>query len=114
MYNQLISDITTEKFDLLEPIHHLISGMKAVFSQITNDGLYTIRQSLGGAAYTAWSGIPYMIDEFNATVTFEGDNTVMLQQSAKYIQKLYKKAKNGEKIEGLMEYLNGVNDNSAK
>ena len=59
--------------------------MKATFSQITNDGLYTIRQSLGGAAYTAWSGIPYMIDEFNATVTFEGDNTVLLQLAAKGI-----------------------------
>ena len=79
MYNQLLKDINDNKFDLLDELHHLVAGMKATFSQITNDGLYTIRQSLGGAAYSAWSGIPYIIDEFNPTVTFEGDNTVMLQ-----------------------------------
>ena len=112
MYNQLVKDIVEDKFDLLDVLHHLVSGMKATFSQVTNDGLYTIRQSLGGAGYTAWSGIPYIIEEFNPVVTFEGDNTVMLQQSAKYIQKLYKQAKNGEEITGIFKYLNEVNDTS--
>lgn len=64
---------------MLDVLHHLTSGMKSVFSQITNDGLFTIRQSLGGAGYTAWSGIPSIIENFNPTVTFEGDNTVMAQ-----------------------------------
>jgi len=114
MYEQLIEDIKVEKFELLDILHHLSSGMKATFSQITNDGMFTIRQSLGGAAYSAWSGIPAIIEGFNPTVTFEGDNTVMLQQSAKYLMKLYKRAKNGEKLTGMFEYINGVNDLSAK
>jgi len=38
-----------------------------------------IRQSLGGAGYSAWSGIPYLIEDYSPEVTFEGDNTVMAQ-----------------------------------
>jgi len=41
------------------------------------DSLILIRQSLGGAGYTAWSGIPTLIEEYSPQVTFEGDNTVM-------------------------------------
>ena len=76
-YDQLLRDISSQKFDLLDEMHHLTSGMKSVFTQTTNDGLYTIRQSLGGAAYSAWSGIPAIIERFNPCVTYEGDNTVM-------------------------------------
>lgn len=36
-----------------------------------------IRQSLGGAGYTAWSGLPALIEDYSPTVTYEGDNTVM-------------------------------------
>lgn len=43
------------------------------------ESLLLIRQSLGGAGYSAWSGIPKYIDEYSPTVTFEGDNTVMAQ-----------------------------------
>ena len=51
--------------------------MKAVFTQDTLDGLFVIRQSLGGAGFTEWSGVPYLISIFNGGVTAEGDNTVM-------------------------------------
>jgi hypothetical protein len=43
------------------------------------DNLMIIRQSLGGAGFSAWSGIPRLIEDFSPTVTFEGDNTVMAQ-----------------------------------
>lgn len=41
------------------------------------DGMYLIRQSLGGAGFTAWSGIPRIIEDYSPQVTYEGDNTVM-------------------------------------
>ena len=41
------------------------------------DGAFMMRQALGGAGYSAWSGIPRIIDEYSPSVTFEGDNTVM-------------------------------------
>jgi len=41
------------------------------------DGILSIRQSLGGAGYSAWSGLPHSISDFSPQVTYEGDNTVM-------------------------------------
>jgi len=60
-------------------MHHYTSGMKSVFTQTCNDGLIQIRQSIGGAGFTAWSGLPNLIEAFSPVVTFEGDNTVMAQ-----------------------------------
>jgi len=115
-YEQLLIDIKSDNFELLDILHHLTSGGKSVFTQIANDGLYTIRQSLGGAGYSAWSGIPMLIESFNPAVTYEGDNTVMAQQSARYLQKLYSQAKNGEKLVGvnqIFDYLNDIDKYSA-
>jgi acyl-CoA oxidase len=78
-YQQLERDIANKDFKDLDIMHHLTSGTKSLYSQICFDGLMVIRQSIGGAGYSAWSGLPYLIDDFSATPTFEGDNTVMAQ-----------------------------------
>ena len=66
-------------FKLMETMHHLTSGCKAVYTEIGINGVITIRQALGGAAYTNWSAIPSFFDDLSPIVTFEGDNTVMAQ-----------------------------------
>ena len=40
---------------------------------------------------TVWSGIPSIIDFFGPTITYEGDNSVMAQQSFRYLKKMFKK-----------------------
>ena len=57
-----------------------------------------IRQSVGGAGYSAWSMLPRVIEDCSPYVTFEGDNTVMLQQSFNLIIKLLKMHKKGQDI----------------
>ena len=69
------------------------------------DGLMISRQSIGGAGYSAWSGIPALISDFSSSVTYEGDNTVMAQQSFRYLMKLYKKMRKGKPISKDYEYL---------
>jgi len=78
-YDQLLKDVKKGKFNLLDEMHHLTSGMKALYTQLCYDGLLVIRQSVGGAGYSAWSGLPYLVEDFSACVTYEGDNTVMFQ-----------------------------------
>ena len=55
------------------------------------DAIGKIRLSIGGAGFSGWSGLPYLIEDFSAIPTLEGDNTVMAQESAKYLLKLYKR-----------------------
>ena len=82
--------------------------MKSVYTQSCMDGLMQVRQSVGGAGYSAWSSLPYLIDDFSPCVTYEGDNTVMAQQCSKYLLKLYKRAKRGEVLGGLFSYINEI------
>ena len=108
MYFELQDDVKQGNFDKMEEMHHLSSGFKALFTQRTMDALLQIRQCLGGAGYSAWSGIPYLIADFSSAVTYEGDNTVMAQQSFRYLQKLYKKARMNKKVGGIYEYLHNI------
>jgi len=72
-----MSEIKEDKFDLLDVCHHFSSGLKSVHTDEAYYGMIQIRQALGGAGYSTWSGIPRLIEEYSPVVTFEGDNTVM-------------------------------------
>ena len=87
-------------------MHHFSAGMKSVYTQQCVDGLFVIRQSLGGAGYSAWSSIPRILDDTTAQVTYEGDNTVMAQQSYSYLDKTLGKILKGEtNVHPLFKYL---------
>lgn len=79
LMDKMQEDAAKGEFGLLEILHHYTSGMKSVFTQECWDSLILIRQSIGGAGYSAWSAIPHLIENNSPTVTFEGDNTVMAQ-----------------------------------
>jgi hypothetical protein len=64
-YKTLLIQINEDKFDMLDEMHHLTSGFKSMFTNHTYQGLLAIRQALGGAGYSAWSAIPYYIDQFS-------------------------------------------------
>ena len=91
-YFKMLEEAKGGDFKLLDLIHHLSSGGKAVNSQEALDSLFVIRQSVGGAGFTVWSGIPRLIDEYSPSVTYEGDNTLMLLQTFNYFIKLAKRA----------------------
>ena len=76
-YNKLMKSLSEDNFEDLDIMHHLSSGMKSVYTQTAMNYLNEIRLSLGGAGYTAWSGVPYLLEDFSSVPTFEGDNTVM-------------------------------------
>ena len=95
-------------------LHHFTAGMKSVFTDIAMQGLYVIRQSIGGAGYSAWSGLPYIIEEFTPSTTFEGDNTVMAQQSIKFLAKQVKRVEQGETLNELFTYINEIKSSEGK
>jgi hypothetical protein len=101
-----MEDIKEEKFDLLDQLHHLTSGMKSVYTQVCLDGIFAVRQSIGGAGFSAWGGIVQIIDEMSPTVTYEGDNTVMFGQASRYLVKLVAKANKKGSLEFPFNYLN--------
>ena len=60
---QMLRDIKIGDFSDMEIIHHLTSCMKTLFTQICYDGLQVVRQSIGGAGYSSWSGLCNIIED---------------------------------------------------
>ena len=75
-----------------------------------------VRQACGAHGYSQYSGLPGMISEFTPNVTLEGENTVMLLQTARYLIKNLKKLDEGKKITPFLSYLtnyqNDINEKS--
>jgi acyl-CoA oxidase len=69
----------------MKVIHHFTSGLKAFKTNNVHKQLSILRESCGSVGFHEYSGLPYLYNEHAAYVTFEGDNTVMLQQCAKLI-----------------------------
>lgn len=65
LHKRLLEDISKSKFDLLEVVHHYSSGMKSLFTDQCYYSLIAIRQCLGGAGYSAWSGIPELVADYS-------------------------------------------------
>lgn len=89
----MISSGVSENFKPLAIIHHLVSGLKAFFTQNTYELINRMRESCGGAGFSSYSGLPYLQCDYAAKAAYEGDNTVMLQQSAKYLLNIVVKKK---------------------
>ncbi|OWZ19259.1 Acyl-CoA dehydrogenase [Phytophthora megakarya] len=90
---------------LLADIHGTMSGFKAFCTWDVQEGIDICRQSCGGNGYSKYTGLAELLADFSVMVTFEGDNTVMAQQTAHYLMRAVEKLQRGEKLAGSVEYL---------
>jgi len=86
--NELVKD---DNFKLLDILHHLSSGIKAISIEMVYKGVDELRQSCGGAGFLMSSGICEGWCDYSPLSTLEGVNVLMAQQSARYLFKQYKK-----------------------
>lgn len=64
-------------------LHALTAGLKAFTSWTTNAAIEACRMACGGHGYSHCSGLPNIYVTFTPTCTFEGENTVMMLQTAR-------------------------------
>jgi acyl-CoA oxidase len=67
-------------------IHVISSGLKAGATWARVDALQACRECCGGQGFLAMNKIGPMKNDMDVDVTFEGDNTVMMQQVGKFFQ----------------------------
>lgn len=91
--------------DDLAEVHALTAGMKAVVTWDTQKYLQTCRECCGGHGYSAYNRFGSMRDDHDIYLTFEGDNTVLVQQLGGYLLKQYSKQFRGNQITDAVRYL---------
>ncbi|KAM9964812.1 hypothetical protein ACTFIW_004601 [Dictyostelium discoideum] len=79
----LTNELCQEK--LPTSIHAHCSGIKAVYSWFCAGALQTCREACGGQGYRSANRISEFKNDFDIVCTYEGDNTVLMQQLAKYL-----------------------------
>eukprot|EP00439_Symbiodinium_sp_Y106_P012338 s4581_g1.t2 len=75
-----------------EALHVASSGLKALCSRITGDGIEACRRACGGHGYLDASGLPQMLGTVLQNVTVEGENFMIAQQTTKGLLKLVSSA----------------------
>ncbi len=106
--NLMNEEVKNNKFKTLDLLHHFTSGLKSLYSTMAYDGIETVRVNCGGAGYSVWSFLPQLWSDYSPVPVYEGDNTVMAQQTVGYIQKKIAKIMAGKKATGIFEYLNDI------
>lgn len=91
-------------------VHHLLAGMKASYSDAMMETVDLARINCGGAGYQSGSGFSDLHASASPIPVFEGDNTVMLLQSARFVFKLVKQASKGKTLPYPFAYISQAED----
>ena len=97
-----------EKAAALPDLHATCAGLKAFATWATYYGLDTLRQCLGGHGYSGYTSMGRMFTDFAVQCTWEGDNTVMALQTARYLVASFERLSKGEPLAGSVLYLESL------
>ncbi|XP_060058994.1 peroxisomal acyl-coenzyme A oxidase 2 isoform X2 [Erinaceus europaeus] len=87
--NSSHDDILNRDFSLLPELHALSAGMKAMGSDFCAQGTEICRRACGGHGYSKLSGLPSLVTKVTGSCTYEGENTVLYLQVARFLVKSY-------------------------
>lgn len=107
-YHRITGDIHQGNLSELPELHALSAGLKAFTTWVASSGIEECRMACGGHGYSRSSGIPDIYVTFTPACTYEGENTVMMLQTARFLFKSYTAALSGERLGGMVSYLNDV------
>ncbi|XP_035634945.1 peroxisomal acyl-coenzyme A oxidase 1 isoform X1 [Oncorhynchus keta] len=106
VYHRITGDISQGDFSELPELHALSAGLKAFTTWTASEGIEVCRMACGGHGYSRCSALPDIYVNFVATCTYEGENTVMMLQTARFLIKSYQQASAGHQLSGIVSYLN--------
>ncbi|XVE83171.1 hypothetical protein DITRI_Ditri16bG0066300 [Diplodiscus trichospermus] len=90
---------------LVADVHALSAGLKSYVTSYTAKSLSTCREACGGHGYAAVNRFGSLRNDHDIFQTFEGDNTVLLQQAAGDLLKQYKDKFQGGALSVTWNYL---------
>eukprot|EP01100_Stratorugosa_tubuloviscum_P001023 TRINITY_DN122_c0_g1_i2.p1 TRINITY_DN122_c0_g1~~TRINITY_DN122_c0_g1_i2.p1 ORF type:complete len:670 (+),score=329.37 TRINITY_DN122_c0_g1_i2:54-2063(+) len=96
IFLQLKKSIAEKNFSPLQEIHATASGLKALTTWLASDAIEECRKCLGGHGYMLACGLPNLFSRIVPACTYEGDNVVLCNQTARYIIKVVQKSLLGE------------------
>ncbi|KAF9423219.1 hypothetical protein HW555_001288 [Spodoptera exigua] len=104
-YSQVIADVGKGNMDQLPELHALACCLKAVCSRDATARVEEFRLACGGHGFMASSNLPIINGIVAATITYEGEYTVLMLQTARFLVKAWKQATLGNAMTPTVSYL---------
>jgi len=98
LYNTASTRLEQGDLELVPELHGLSCALKALCSSEAGNFVETLRQSTGGHGYMASSNFPRIYSQVTAAETYEGENTVLWLQVARYLVKTWKEKNGGKSV----------------
>ena len=102
---EVINDAKNGVFTNLNETHAISSGLKAIFTWDTMAALQVLRRACGGHGFLQYSGLPGLLSEASPATTYEGENSILLLQTARFILKSLKNVQKGKRMPPTVMYL---------
>ncbi|XP_028165831.1 probable peroxisomal acyl-coenzyme A oxidase 1 isoform X2 [Ostrinia furnacalis] len=105
MYNNVTAELDAGDLERLPELHALACCLKAVSTAEAAACVERCRLACGGHGYMLSSSLPLMYGLVTAACTYEGENTVLLLQTARYLVKAWQQAVGGNSLTPTVAYL---------
>jgi acyl-CoA oxidase len=105
LYNEAMSGLEKGDLSRLPEMHALSCCLKSVCTDEVVQAVQTCRLACGGHGYLVSSGFHDIYGSVVAAQHYEGDNTIMMLQTARYLMKAWSQAVKGEKLTPTVAYL---------
>ncbi|XP_055529883.1 probable peroxisomal acyl-coenzyme A oxidase 1 [Wyeomyia smithii] len=105
MYNQVTSELDKGDLERLPELHAIACCLKAVCTADAAQAVETCRLACGGHGYMTCANLFGTYGMVTAACTYEGENTVLLLQTARYLLKVWTQAQKGQELVPTVDYL---------
>ncbi|CAO1437061.1 unnamed protein product [Diamesa hyperborea] len=89
VYNDVAVELKNGNFERLPELHALSCCLKSVCTGEAAQSVELCRRATGGHGYLQSSGFPDIYIAVTAAETYEGENTILLLQTARYLMKVW-------------------------
>eukprot|EP01130_Rhizamoeba_saxonica_P016042 TRINITY_DN7336_c0_g1_i1.p1 TRINITY_DN7336_c0_g1~~TRINITY_DN7336_c0_g1_i1.p1 ORF type:complete len:719 (+),score=148.75 TRINITY_DN7336_c0_g1_i1:30-2159(+) len=109
-YEEFLEELNDQNLESIGVVHSTSAGLKSLSTWWCNESLEIARQCLGGHGFSTYSGLPTVLQDWAVNCTWEGDNTVLAQQTARFLVSSFSKICKGQKLSGFISYLNNYTE----
>lgn len=104
LYTQVMSEIEDGNLERLPEFHAISCCLKAVCTNESVKDIQTLRLACGGHGYLISAGFHDLFGNAAAAHAYEGENTVMLLQTSRFMLKAWKQALSGGNLTSTVAY----------
>lgn len=108
LYTDVTQRLQANDFSTLPEAHACTAGLKSLTTSTTADAIEECRKLCGGHGYLSSSGLPELFAVYIPACTYEGDNTVLLLQVARFLMKTVSQLGSNKKPVGTTAYMGRI------